>query len=408
MNRGVARRGLGYLVAACSALGSPSAPLAETDRASAERDLSPPALTRAEARRAAAAAAIAAARHASDPVPPLANAIADYADEIASLETVLVQAAAREHALTLDLAVRRDEIAHLLATVQAMETRPARQTLHPQGPVGTARATAMMAALAPGIEAEGARLAGQLDDIARLRDTQALARAAIGAGEGLLGPARADLGAAMTSSLGSACCPQTDAALEDLLRESETLSTLARKISEAVAQGGGADPELRAALGGRALAGAGTEPIALDLPVRGRIAARFEAPDGAGVQRPGLLFVAQPMGLVWSPATGLVRYAGPFLDYRQIVVIEPRAETLIVIAGLAQLHVASGETIARGAFLGLLGGQSPFGDEVVMPSRGVREATPVETLYMELRDRGETVDPEPWLERTARGTASDR
>lgn len=40
-----------------------------------------------------------------------------------------------------------------------------------------------------------------------------------------------------------------------------------------------------------------------------------------------------------APAGRKVRYAGPFLEYGYVVVLEPRADVLIVLAGLSTLAV---------------------------------------------------------------------
>ena len=49
-----------------------------------------------------------------------------------------------------------------------------------------------------------------------------------------------------------------------------------------------------------------------------------------------------------APATATVRYAGPFLDYGYVVVLEPEPATMVVLAGLAQLNVAAGTVVEAG------------------------------------------------------------
>ena len=102
---------------------------------------------------------------------------------------------------------------------------------------------------------------------------------------------------------------------------------------------------------------------------------RYEEPDAAGVRRPGLVLFAPPQSLVRAPADAVVRYAGPFLEYGYVVVLEPDAETMVVLAGLAQLQVRTGATVRRGDLLGLLGGRAPDVKKTVIPQAGTGAAS---------------------------------
>jgi septal ring factor EnvC (AmiA/AmiB activator) len=90
----------------------------------------------------------------------------------------------------------------------------------------------------------------------------------------------------------------------------------------------------------------------------------------------------------------VVRYAGPFLEYGYVVVLEPDAETMLVLAGIAQLQVRTGDTVDRGDLIGLLGGRPPDVEETVMAESGTGAGLS-ETLYIEVRHGRGTVDPEP-------------
>ena len=89
----------------------------------------------------------------------------------------------------------------------------------------------------------------------------------------------------------------------------------------------------------------------------------------------------------WSraPADAVVRYAGPFLEYGYVVVLEPDPETMLVLAGLARLQVRTGATVRRGDLLGLLGGRPPDVEEYVMLPEAETGAGAGETLYIEVR-----------------------
>ena len=66
---------------------------------------------------------------------------------------------------------------------------------------------------------------------------------------------------------------------------------------------------------------------------------------------------APPLSLVAAPADAAVRYAGPFLDYGYVVVLETEPGTLVVLAGLAQLRCATGRAVRRASCSGCSGGE---------------------------------------------------
>jgi septal ring factor EnvC (AmiA/AmiB activator) len=129
--------------------------------------------------------------------------------------------------------------------------------------------------------------------------------------------------------------------------------------------------------------------------VRGEVLRGFDDPDAAGVRRPGLVLRAPPLALVRAPADATVRYAGPFLEYGYVVVLETGPETMVVLAGLAQLQARTGAAVLRGEPLGLLGGRPLDVEEYVMLPQADTGAGGGETLYIEVRQGRGPVDPEP-------------
>lgn len=342
----------------------------------------PAALEAAGARIAAAVAALDPAQPAEERVAALADAMAAYESALGSLRGPVFDAEDRERRLTLDLLERRQEIARLLAALQTLSRtpRPA-QALHPQGPLAAARAATMLAAMTPALQAEAQVLADQLAAIEEARRLRAQGLEDIAAGLAELGAARGALLAALERQEGE---PDSPGAMipATLARDAETLSALADRLAD---------------LGGAAPAPAEAAPLALRRPVAGRVLRGFQETDAAGVRRPGLLVEAPPLSLVTAPADARVRYAGPFLDYGYVVVLEPRADVLIVLAGLASLETGAGAVVREGALLGLLGGRDLEAQEYLMLGQGDGGDTPAETLYIEVRHGQGPVDPAPWF-----------
>jgi septal ring factor EnvC (AmiA/AmiB activator) len=334
-----------------------------------------------EAALAAAAEALEAATEAPDRVAALADAVAAYERGLAGLRAAVLGSVEHERDLILELQIRRDEIARLAAVLQGMSrtARPA-QRLHPQGPLAAARAEAMLRQITPALQAEAATIKVRLAAITATRAERDRGIAALETGLEDLADAREALIGSLEDRAGPepVAVSARDAAL---LRDSDTLTMLATALAGPPGQAPQSEPL----------------PTRLRWPVTGTVLRGFREPDAAGVRRPGLVLLAAPLALVTAPAAAQVRYAGPFLDYGYVVVLEPRAGLLVVLAGLSRLEVATGDRVDDGALLGLLGGEPPDAQEYLMQPAGGIDATPGQTLYMEVLQGQGSIDPAPLL-----------
>lgn len=331
---------------------------------------------------AAAGKTLEAANGASDQVAALGRAIEAYDAALSVLRDGVAEAAAREQAIGVDLSDRREEISRLLAALETMSRTPQPvQAMHPLGPVGAARAAAMMTRLTPELQAQAEKLSGELDGLQAARRLRTQGETSLQAGLATLTAAQARLSDAMSRAAPPEAGPDSPTATL-LARDSVTLGDLAA----ALARSAGAAPPA---------AMPPTAPTPYAWPIDGAVLHHYNEPDAAHVRHPGIVVTATPFALVSAPADAIVRYAGPFLEYGYVVVLEPDPETMIVLAGLAQLRVQTGAAVARGELLGVLGGR-PLGVEeyVMLPESGTGAAGG-ETLYIEVRrDRG-PIDPEP-------------
>jgi septal ring factor EnvC (AmiA/AmiB activator) len=334
-----------------------------------------PATIPAAQRFAAAGEALTAAQAEQAELAPLARAIAGYDQALAALRAEVQAAAGREAVLAQDLEARRVEVTWLLAAMEAMSAAPG-QRLHPQGPLAAARASAMIERLRPAMRAEARALAAQVAEMRAARTRQEEGKAALAAGLQRLAGARVALAEAMARA---AAAEVADPALTMLARDSASLSQLAAALAEEP----GAPPPPRG------------PAEALAWPVAGEVLSHFNDPDAARVRRPGIVVGTAPLALVTAPADALVRYAGPFLEYGYVVVLEPEPETMVVLAGLARLQVGTGAEVRQGDLLGLMGGRPPDVEEYVMLPGAETGAGARETLYIEVRHGKGPVDPEP-------------
>jgi septal ring factor EnvC (AmiA/AmiB activator) len=370
------------VLAALLALAGPSPSAAQDAGAAA-------AARQAAAALEAAAAALEAAEGARDRVAALTRTVKAYEAALAALRDGLREAAIRERTIALELEAKRAEIARLTGVLMAIGRNPPGPLLllHPGGALGTARSGMMLAEVAPALEAEAARLAAQLAEAAALRAVREAAAADLEAG--LRGAQEA------RTALARAIAERTDLPR----REAEDPEALARLLEgaetlESYAAGLLAVPLAGAAPGGEPFRSARGR---LPLPVQGSLLRGFDEPDAAGVRRPGLILATRPLALVTAPWAATVRYAGPLPGYGNVIILEPEAGYLIVLAGLGRLFVGTGEVVAAGMATGLMGGEAPGASEflgLAPPGSGGGQS---ESLYMELRVGGAPVDPAAWF-----------
>ncbi|MEL7214905.1 MAG: peptidoglycan DD-metalloendopeptidase family protein [Pseudomonadota bacterium] len=317
-----------------------------------------------------------------------------YARAVDAHELALEQIRAAQRSLRstraaaeADRAAQARETAALLGTLQRIGQVPAPLLLsHPGGADKSAQAAALLSALLPDLRARAQALRADLDATAALADQDEALTARLTDSLTALRRARDALAEAVASQ---APPPPIDPAL---MEASRTLGGDLGRFAEQIVRAGGATgltTDTTEAASASFLQTRGQLP----LPARGEITARFGSDDG-GV---GQTLTGLAGGLVTAPMAASVRFAGPFLGYGTLVILEPHPGWLLTLGNLGALHVRAGDTVLPGAPLGALA--APVGaDEVflngIVPAGG---ETPRATLYMELRENGVPVDPYPWF-----------
>lgn len=182
---------------------------------------------------------------------------------------------------------------------------------------------------------------------------------------------------------------QQESALREISARASTLKELVARIeqreAEARTQAAAAaaaridEPEQAA----RVARAARRTPIpksgAAQLPISGLIRTGFNQPDEIGADSQGLTIEGRPGALVVAPMGGIVRYAGRFKNYGQIIIVEHQKEYHSLIAGLARIDTVVGQSVAAGEPVGILAKSGPDGGKP--------------TLYYELRLEGEPINP---------------
>jgi len=326
-----------------------------------------------------AVAALQEAEGARDRVSALTRTIKAYEAGLATLRQALRQVSLRETQLTLLFEAKRDRVAQLIGVLSGMDPEPGPLLLlHPAGPLGTVRSGMLLADVTPALQAEAEALRAELQELRSLRDLQ------VAAGETLTGGLQAAQSA--RTALSQAISDRTTLpkrftedpeVLRGLLESADTL--------EAFVSGLAPDADYAAEF---------TDAMgALPLPVLGRVLLRPGETDAAGVVRPGLTLATRAQALVTAPWAATIRYIGPLLDYGNVMILEPGGGYLLIFAGLETVYGEVGEVIAAGAPVGMMGGAAAISTD----PQDVGGADGTETLYLELRQGTEPVDPRDWF-----------
>jgi len=379
-------------IAAALALAAP----APAQESAAERGAPPRPVTVAQGAVTAAEelrTAIAALRQAGtgrEQVAALSQTIRAYETGLASLRDGLRKAALREAEIAADLDARRDRLSRLLGAMMTMQSSPAPLTLlHPEGPEAAVRAGMILSDVTPALQDEASLLARDLQEVADIRGLQEGAVALLSSGLTAAQEARTALSQAMQD--------RTDLPrrfLEDpeelqaLLNSAETLEAFTTGIVVMEQDIGPPMEDFEGAEG------------SLPLPVLGTVLRGAGEADAAGIRRPGMLIATRPAALVTTPWPATIRYRGPLLDYGNVMILEPAEDYLLVLAGLGTVYGSTGDVLEAGAPVGLMGGAEPGGQEFLAAAQQGGGADRTETLYIELRQGKEPVDPAAWFTET--------
>ena len=362
---------------------------AMTATAGAAQD-DPAALARAAvAQFADARAALEASQAASDRVRALSRVVAAYEDGLEAMRAGLRAASRREAELARQFASERETVAELLGVLVTLSPDASPEALvHPTGPLGHARAGMLLSSVTPALQAQAGELRVRLQEAAILRELQADALATLEAGLAEAQSARTELSQAMSNRTELPRRFVTDELrVQTLIDSSDTLASFAEGLAIMdVVDGVTPLPSL-----------ADNDKGAWSLPVQGTLLRRFDEKDAAGVARPGWLMATRPLSLVTAPWPATVRYHGPFLDYGNVIILEPANDILLVLAGLDEVYGDIGEVVPEGAALGLMGGTAPDLDAFVTNATQGTGTGLSQTLYIEVREGGQPVDPAAWF-----------
>ncbi len=334
-----------------------------------------------------------------------ARQIQDAEQAIAALEKRQREIDQAIDAKTVSLGQRRAELSELLAALERLALRPPEAMLgQSASPDDTVRAGILLRAIIPRIDAAAARLKTEIDDLAALRGEAAQNAKQVRDASTALQREQQNLQATLNEK--TRLESQRRAAAQANGQEAQKLAAQARDLQELLdkleaerkrreaEQKRQSDQAAKPPAGGPAVAPPGPFKPAgflkipfsatrgkIPLPVRGAVLRHFGEPDGQGQPGRGIVIQTRAQAQVIAPHDGQIVYAGSFLGYGQLLIIEHGEGYHLLLAGLSHIDCVVGQWVLAGEPVGVMGGTGKEGQQ----------------LYLELRHQGVPIDPLSWL-----------
>ncbi|WEK04338.1 MAG: peptidoglycan DD-metalloendopeptidase family protein [Candidatus Devosia phytovorans] len=332
--------------------------------------------------------------------------------EVADVEERLSALIVQEFEVRGRLDGSNAEVANVMAALQRISLNPPPALIvDPDDALGSARSAMLIAAIVPQLQAKAEAVTADLKALTDIK-TQALEEeATLKANYEVLEEEQlriATLIAARRQGI-----DQRNDQLETEEAEAvalasrattlqELISSLSRRATAVNTPAPTPDPdaptmtetEIRTALANAAR----TEPAVpfgairghLTMPSNGVNVADYGTSDGFGGLTHGISVVTRAEAQVVAPADGWVLYKGPYLNYGQIIILNTGQNYTALLAGLDAVSVDIGQFVQMGMPLGTMGSRT-IGRSVTTNAGAAQP-----TLYIELRQNNEPIDPTGW------------
>ncbi len=364
----------------------------------------------------------------SSDIVRLAARVQALEQQLARAERRIGRLEKRRGAILLKLSANRAATARLLAALQRLRSDPPPPFVtHPEDVLKAVRGALAMGAVLPGMRRQAQALRHDLEQLARVqkqlreerenrRGSLTRLRETTGRLQGMLRLKR-ELLARTESQLYT---QRRNLAL--LLKQAKTLQELIttlerqRRVAEEkrkredgqLARPGRNVPQRkRSAAAPEALSPPPVRRVAfptlkgrLPWPAQGRRIVRFGQDTKLLGRSRGLYLATLGRAVVTAPVDAKVEVAGPFRTYGKLVILDAGGGYRILLAGLHDLNVRTGEVVRAGEPVGRMGRRPA---PATIPDEKVDTDRPI--LYMELRHGNRLMDPSRWLAGSRRAAA---
>jgi septal ring factor EnvC (AmiA/AmiB activator) len=291
--------------------------------------------------------------------------------EIATLEN-------RQKSLTQVWTQDRRTIADLLMAMQRLRRTPPQALIFsPQNPIESAQGALIMARVVPTIQTRAQGLKNQIEQAQKIAYNLAHTRSQLQSNAKQLFSRKAELESLSLQK--NKIFERTTQDLKDQQSEIRQIAAQAQDIRDLMKRLSDNQSRRQKKPKPEKTTAAWKGNGALILPVQGTILTGYEEPDDLGAPSKGLKISASSGAVAVAPMAGTVRFAGPFLNYGLMVIVEHANGYHSLIAGLEKIDTVVGQNVNGGEPLGFL---RVAGSDNLGPN-----------AYFELRHNGKPVNP---------------
>ena len=295
----------------------------------------------------------------------------------------------------------------LLAALMTFGSRrPPALATSPEDSAAAVRAAILMSDAAPALSRRATELKSQIETLNRLAAETRAQQTNLASATGALAARREEIAAlAEEKRRASATLDAETAAARAETRRLATEADTLRELLDSLAKSAPAKPSMTPSAGKPpvkptpAKPGAGkpsaTQPARPPAAVAARPSAGITAPlqpavgtrlhrfgqTVDGEKQQGLTLSTRPAAQVIAPLDARVQYSGVFRSYGLMAILDVGNDVLVVVSGLDALFPEAGQWVLAG---------EPIG-------RMADRKSPSPELYLEVRRKGQPVDPEKWL-----------
>lgn len=295
----------------------------------------------------------------------------------------------------------------LLAALMTFGSRrPPALATSPEDSAAAVRAAILMSDAAPALSKRATELKSQIETLNRLAAETRAQQTNLASATGALAARREEIAAlAEEKRRASATLDAETAAARAETRRLATEADTLRELLDSLAKSAPAKPSVKPSAGKPpvkptpAKPGAGkpsaTQPARPPAAVAARPSAGITAPlqpavgtrlhrfgqTVDGEKQQGLTLSTRPAAQVIAPLDARVQYSGVFRSYGLMAILDVGNDVLVVVSGLDALFPEAGQWVLAG---------EPIG-------RMADRKSPSPELYLEVRRKGQPVDPEKWL-----------
>lgn len=334
-----------------------------------------------------------------------AKVVQDRELRVITLEAKIADLVRQEKEKLAQLSANRSQFAGVLMALQKMVQFPPEALLAlPEKPDDLVRSAILLRAVVPEIDRQATRIRLDLNSLAETREKTAEERLNLSSATQDLERQRAEITRLMANRRG--LLAKTKAEEREAAGRAARLAAKARNLKdlmarleeqrkaderEAAAQARAQEKQARdhAEAVRKARAAATVSPSVsitkrrgrLPLPVVGDLVGRYGENLPSGLTRKGIDIAARGGSQVVATYEGKVAFAGKFRGYGQLLIIDHGDGYHTLLAGMARIDMTAGQRVSTGEPVGLMGNE---GDN-----------RPI--LYVELRRKGQPINPLPWL-----------